>query len=87
MGYGLLRYLNAETAAQLRRYSQPQLGFNYLGHFTVGAAPAWVADEAGGLGGGSDPAMPLSHVVEVNALTVDSSAGATLSATWTWAPA
>ena len=87
LGYGLLRYLNAETAAQLRRYSQPQLGFNYLGHFTVGAAPAWVADEAGGLGGGSDPAMPLSHVVEVNALTVDSSAGATLSATWTWAPA
>jgi non-ribosomal peptide synthase protein (TIGR01720 family) len=87
LGYGLLRYLNAETAAQLSGHAQPQLGFNYLGRFTATGAADWTVDETGGLGGGSDPAMPLAHAIEVNALTVDGSAGTTLSASWTFAPA
>ena len=36
---------------------------------------------------GGDPAMPLAHALEVNALTLDAADGATLTATWTFAPA
>ena len=38
LGYGLLRYLNAETAATLAAQPAPQLGFNYLGRFAGGGA-------------------------------------------------
>ena len=91
LGYGLLRYLNRETASQLEGFAPPQIGFNYLGRFG-GAAPASAADwggapEAVTLGSGGDPAMPLAHALEVNALTLDGPAGAELSATWSWAPA
>ena len=47
LGYGLLRYLNPQTAAQLEGFASPQIGFNYLGRF---AAPA--ARRLGGGGGG-----------------------------------
>ena len=51
----------------------PQLGFNYLGRFAAAAAArtgrrrprSW----SGALGGG-DPAMPLAHCIEINALTL-----------------
>ena len=38
LGYGLLRYLNGETAAALAGRPAPQLGFNYLGRFAAAAA-------------------------------------------------
>ena len=38
LGYGLLRYLNAETAGSLGGLPAPQLGFNYLGRFADGGA-------------------------------------------------
>jgi len=88
LGYGLLRYLNAETAAALGGFEPAQLGFNYLGRFAAGAAVDWNgAAESDALGGGGDPALPLFHALEVNALTRDGDDGATLSATWTWASA
>src|SRR5262249_58261413 len=37
--------------------------------------------------GGADPAMPLAHALEINALTLDGADGAALTATWSWAPA
>ena len=37
LGYGLLRYLNDETAAELAGAPARQLGFNYLGRFAAGA--------------------------------------------------
>src|SRR6185369_4071969 len=40
LGYGLLRYLNDETAAELAGVAAPQLGFNYLGRFAAGAKGA-----------------------------------------------
>src|SRR5262249_29983577 len=85
-GYGLLRYLNAQTATELSGLPAPQIGFNYLGRIPAVAADWSNATESGALGGG-DPAMPLAHALEVNALTLEGSEGATLSATWTWAPA
>ena len=88
LGYGLLRYLNAQTSESLRALSSPQLGFNYLGRFAAAAATDWgVAGEAAALGFGGDPAMRLAHPLAVNALTLDGRDGATLSASWSWAPA
>ena len=88
LGYGLLRYLNPQTAARLSGYGAAQLGFNYLGRFAAGGDQDWgIAAEAGALGGGGDAGMPLGHGVEVNALTLDGAEGARLCASWTWAPA
>src|SRR6185436_17178956 len=86
LGYGVLRYLNPQTASQLAGFASPQIGFNYLGRFAASAASDWGgADEAVRLGAG-DPAMPLSHCIEVNALTLDDREGARFTATWSWAP-
>jgi non-ribosomal peptide synthase protein (TIGR01720 family) len=85
LGYGLLRYLNPQTAPQFSGLAAPQIGFNYLGRLSASAAE-WSAVETGLLGGG-DPALPLAHVLEVNAVTLDAAAGAMLSASWSWAPA
>ena len=88
LGFGLLRYLNAQTSEALRALPRPQLGFNYLGRFAAAAATDWgVASEAAALGSGGDPAMRLAHPLAVNALTLDGRDGATLSASWSWAPA
>ena len=86
LGYGLLRYLNAQTGAQLAGEAAPQLGFNYLGRMASEAGDWSAAAEAIWLGGG-DSAMPLAHGLEINALTLDHPDGATLSASWSWAPA
>jgi non-ribosomal peptide synthase protein (TIGR01720 family) len=87
LGYGMLRYLNPETASQLSGLAVPQIGFNYLGRFAAPSAADWgPAAEAATFGGG-DPAMPLAHALEVNALALDGADGATLTATWSFAPA
>ncbi|MFF7177373.1 amino acid adenylation domain-containing protein [Streptomyces sp. NPDC008121] len=90
-GFGLLRYLNPDTAAELTAAAVPQVGFNYLGRFPApGTAidpehPAWrVADEIG-LVGGVDPALPLAHGLEVDAVVRDHPNGPRLTATWRWA--
>ena len=91
LGYGLLRYLNRETAAQLDGFAGAADRLQLPGPLRR-AAPAGAADwggapEAVTLGSGGDPAMPLAHVLEVNALTLDGADGPELSATWSWAPA
>src|SRR6476660_7842587 len=88
LGFGLLRYLNPQTASQLAGFARPQIGFNYLGRFPAAAATDWAgAAEAGAPGGGGEAAMRLAHALEVNAITLDGSAGATLCSTWSWPPA
>ncbi|KUO05696.1 hypothetical protein AQJ58_39660 [Streptomyces sp. DSM 15324] len=91
-GYGLLRYLNPDTAPALAAPAAPQVGFNYVGRFPapgtpiVPEHPEWqVADEIG-LVGGSDPDLPLAHGLEVNAAVRDRPDGPHLTATWSWAP-
>ena len=88
LGYGLLRYLNPQTASQLRGLCRAadrlQLSRAFSGIRGRRTGPA--AAEAVTLGSG-DPAMPLAHCIEVNALTLDGADGATLTATWSWAPA
>jgi non-ribosomal peptide synthase protein (TIGR01720 family) len=86
LGYGLLRYLNGRTAAALSGFAAAQLGFNYLGRFAGGDGTAWSAAAEAVALGGEDPAMPLAHGIEVNALTLDGPGGAELVARWSYAP-
>ncbi|MER6309470.1 amino acid adenylation domain-containing protein [Streptomyces sp. NPDC001657] len=86
LGYGLLRYLNNETATVLAARPHPQIGFNYLGR-TFGLATddgAW-AVEADGFRGGTDPDMPLAHALEVEVIAHEGGDGEELSVVWRWA--
>src|SRR5262249_48330095 len=88
LGYGLLRYLNPKTSAELAARPVPQIGFNYLGRFGASGNTDWTsAPESTGLSGGGDPGLALAHAVELNAVTLDGADGPQLQATWTWAPA
>ncbi|TYC20421.1 non-ribosomal peptide synthetase, partial [Micromonospora sp. MP36] len=87
IGYGLLRYLNPDTARQLTDRPAPQIGFNYLGRFATaddGDADWTIAADARALGGGADGALPVPHAIEVNAVTRDHADGPRLSATFSW---
>ena len=87
LGYGLLRYLNPETAPALSGLASPQIGFNYLGRFGGSEAAGWgIAPEAGAVLGlsGSDSDLPPAHALELNAVTLEERDGPQLSATWSW---
>ncbi|WP_406841549.1 non-ribosomal peptide synthase/polyketide synthase (plasmid) [Streptomyces sp. AHU1] len=90
IGYGLLRHLNPDTAAELAGLPEAQIGFNYLGRFAAVDSAARAVDwqtaaEAGALGSGADPQLPLAHTIEVNALTEDHADGPRLVVDWSWA--
>jgi amino acid adenylation domain-containing protein/non-ribosomal peptide synthase protein (TIGR01720 family) len=90
VGYGLLRYLNPETAPTLQSFADPQIGFNYLGRFDATAATASTVDwdtppEAlETVGGGSDPAKPMTYALSVNALAQELADGPQLVTSWSW---
>ena len=91
LGFGLLRYLNAETAPVLASLPVPQIGFNYLGrHLAGGPATGqegtWQPDPGagGGLGGAAGPGMPAAHVLEVTALARETAAGPELVVSLAW---
>ncbi|MEU4341113.1 amino acid adenylation domain-containing protein [Nocardia sp. NPDC023852] len=86
IGYGLLRYLNADTARILRALPDPQVSFNYLGRFDT--IPAMLRDSgwmpAGDHTGGGvqNPDTPVAAVLGINAVTMDTSDGPTLTGVW-----
>ncbi|WP_225728603.1 non-ribosomal peptide synthase/polyketide synthase [Nocardia sp. JCM 34519.1] len=91
IGYGLLRYLNSETAPVLQQFSTGQIAFNYLGRFTSADllpprlhGTGWTpAVDAGQLITPMDPAlsaMPALSVLDVNAMVVDTGDGPELRA-------
>ena len=88
LGYGLLRYLNPQTAPILAAHPEPQLAFNYLGRFDGGTAaatdwgPAPEATET--ISGGSDPGRPMAYALAVNAVAQDGPDGPRLVAAWSW---
>ncbi|WP_330293006.1 amino acid adenylation domain-containing protein [Streptomyces sp. NBC_00576] len=92
MGYGLLRHLNPDTAAELAKAPVPAVGFNYLGRFTAPATtttttttePWAFAPESSALGTGIDPGLAAAHVLDVNAVVHDTGTGPHLLADWSW---
>ena len=91
LGYGLLRYLNDATRGGAcrgcrRRSSASTIwaGLRLAATARTGRRPAWTtsAGEAVSAAGGGDPAMPLAHLIEINALTLDGAEGPRLTAHW-----
>ena len=95
--YGLLRWLDPTGAARLGALPEPQILFNYGGRRNRAAPSGWdvadweladkvadwdVADDVD-LGDGSD-AMPVGHVLEINAEATDTGAGLELEIAWNW---
>ncbi|AKH85663.1 CDA peptide synthetase I [Streptomyces sp. CNQ-509] len=85
LGYGLLRYLDADTAPALAELPAPQVLFNYLGRAPVtDELKPWMPLREDGTGGTS-AVRPLLHPLEVNAVTQDGPDGPKLVADWSWA--
>ncbi|MGA4839088.1 amino acid adenylation domain-containing protein [Streptomyces sp. G45] len=91
LGYGLLRYLNPETADVLRRHSTGQIAFNYLGRFSTSSQSTDIPEHLRGLGFNQadgtadlladlDADMPALSVFDVNALVLDADEGPQLNA-------
>ncbi len=85
--YGVLRYLNSDVDLG---GSDPAIGFNYLGRLggaSGSSADLWGISQDGMplTGAATAVPMPMSHTVELNAVTVDTDTGPQLHAAWTWA--
>ncbi|NVI92300.1 non-ribosomal peptide synthetase [Actinomadura sp. BRA 177] len=84
IGYGLLRYGDGDAAEELADVPPAQIAFNYLGRVAAGGEDGDWTLSTEELPAGEDPAMPMAHVLEINAVTRDLPGGPVLSATWTW---
>ncbi len=77
IGYGLLRYLNEETARALPARLPGRIAFNYLGRYSTGDIPegleglGWLpTDEFGDLPTDECPDVPAQAEIDVNAVVV-----------------
>ncbi|MEV0340740.1 amino acid adenylation domain-containing protein [Nocardia sp. NPDC050713] len=91
IGFGMLRYLNPDTAGELGG-ALGQIGFNYLGRISAGDLPEGLTDRSwlptadwGDPDATHDPDMPAAAVVDINALVTDTDSGAQLSASFAYA--
>ncbi len=84
LGYGMLRYLNPQTAPVLARLAQPQVLFNYFGRFPHGDATPWIPapenDAITTVNGG----LPCSHLLQLDVMAAEGPQGTRLAATWTF---
>lgn len=87
IGYGMLRYLNPETAAELPARVPGRIGFNYLGRYATADIPAgledlgWLpTDEFGDLHPTEHADVPVTAEIEINAVV----AGDRLQASFTF---
>ncbi|MFB7474170.1 non-ribosomal peptide synthase/polyketide synthase [Kitasatospora sp. NPDC056184] len=85
LGYGRLRYLRPDTAAEFAGLGHAGIGFNYLGRFVQNDTGDWSVAAELPRPAGEDPATPLAHPVEINAHVTETADGPALGATWTWA--
>ncbi|RMI30539.1 non-ribosomal peptide synthetase [Nocardia stercoris] len=86
IGYGLLRYLDADTADILGALPGPQVSFNYLGRLdTVPDALrdiGWVPADGGAGGGVQHPDAAAAALLSIDAVTLDTADGPAVTATW-----
>ncbi|RZU54020.1 non-ribosomal peptide synthase protein (TIGR01720 family)/amino acid adenylation domain-containing protein [Krasilnikovia cinnamomea] len=81
-GYGMLRYLNPQTAPLLAAQPCAQVLFNYYGRMPSGTGdwqpvPEYAAP-------GYDPGLALPYVLQVDVVCQDGPDGPRFEATWTW---
>ena len=88
LGYGLLRYLNPETGPELAKLPTGQIGFNYLGRFSGDLLPenlrgsGWTpVFDAPDVSPALDADMPVTVILDIGAVVVDTPEGARLTAT------
>ncbi|MCX5045886.1 amino acid adenylation domain-containing protein [Aldersonia sp. NBC_00410] len=86
IGFGMLRYANDDTAAQLADLATPQIGFNYLGRISAGELPEDVRDlswtpvgDLGDLPARADADMPALAAIDINAIVTDGELSATFA--------
>ena len=86
IGYGLLRYLNEETAGALIGMAAVDVCFNYLGRFDAAAADtqSWGFAPGEALGAIADPAMPAAYPLDINVFAQDRADGPHLTVMWSW---
>ena len=82
IGYGILRYLCAETTIQeqIQRIPTPEISFNYLGQFDqVQAENGWLLDIKS-TGANQSPRQNRAHLLDINALVIEGE----LQISWTY---
>ncbi|WP_405783773.1 amino acid adenylation domain-containing protein [Streptomyces sp. NBC_00859] len=90
MGFGLLRYLNAETSTDLSAFATGQIGFNYLGRFSSADMPeelrglGWIQAPEGGVMAELDADMPAMSILDVTAVASDTGQGTQLGAVFSY---
>ncbi|MFD4530477.1 condensation domain-containing protein, partial [Streptomyces sp. NPDC058470] len=89
LGYGMLRYLNPETAPELAALPSAQIGFNYLGRIAAQGAghrarSAWSPADEGRPGGGVEGEFPVMHAIEAEGVVHDLAEGPELTLTLVW---
>ncbi|MFG2004650.1 amino acid adenylation domain-containing protein [Spirillospora sp. NPDC048911] len=85
VGYGLLRHLNPETAAQLADHPAPQIGFNYLGRISGADVPEHLRADGWGpaswsaeLAPAPDPDLPALSALEIGSVATETAGGTRL---------
>ncbi|MEU4221987.1 amino acid adenylation domain-containing protein [Actinoplanes sp. NPDC026623] len=78
LGYGLLRHLDPDLGPKLAGLPEPDVRLNYLGRLTAGGTRLEL------LGAVPADAVPLTHLIEVDAATEAGPAGLRLVATWSY---
>ncbi|MFH5229568.1 non-ribosomal peptide synthase/polyketide synthase [Antrihabitans spumae] len=90
LGYGLLRHVNTDTAAELAALPDGQISFNYFGQVLLGeqeeaSSVAWAPSSTlGALTAPGDADAPANKIVDINAVVTDSGDGPALGATFAY---
>ncbi|NDK89388.1 amino acid adenylation domain-containing protein [Gordonia desulfuricans] len=86
-GFGMLRYLNPQTAMAMATMPGAGVLLNYLGRFTVGTGGAWQPSaESTALRTAADPDLGVAHPLEIEIVCRDESAGPVITATFIHLP-
>ncbi|MEP9392469.1 amino acid adenylation domain-containing protein [Gordonia sp. VNK1] len=82
-GFGLLRYLNPQTAMALATMPSASVLLNYLGRFSVGSGGAWQPSaESYAVAAAADPDLGVAHPLEVEIVCRDEADGPILTGTF-----
>ncbi|MGB3371647.1 MAG: amino acid adenylation domain-containing protein, partial [Rhodococcus sp. (in: high G+C Gram-positive bacteria)] len=89
IGYGMLRYLDADSSDVLAQYSAPQISFNYLGRYSAGIPEnlrgvGWLPVEDDEIGDVQNQDLPVSAALDINAVTTTGRDGDALKATFAY---